>query len=157
MRNMSMAIVVLTLLAGCFDFEPVGILGGPAGVYTVDLDATKQVLVDQAKKELDIEGDDSAEQINAYLGPAWGEIASNLSQVTFVLDAGGTWESRKTDDAESPVSSGTWELADEELTIRTLVENGVPLNAPNISPATYRTPRIYFTDESGAELVLVRR
>jgi hypothetical protein len=151
-------LLMAALLSACFDFEPAGLLTtGPAGTYGVDLEAAKAALAEEMRAES--EGvitfrSDAAEEEMQDL--AWATMEEYLRSISFVLRADGTWESTQTLVEES-TASGTWELDGETLTLRRLVEDEVELATPTEVEAAYRDSSIVLSDESGQELVLVRK
>lgn len=155
MRRTIPLLVAVALLPACFDLAPADLLGDPTGTYVVDLEAARSLLAEELRAESDqggADGDGLSDE--EMLALAWSSVEEYLRSISFVLSSDGTWESTQTLGKEMS-SSGTWELDGKTLTLRTLIEDGVA--TAEDEALIYRDSRILFSDDSGQELVLVRK
>lgn len=155
------------VLSGCLDLGSSGILGSPAGTYTLDMEAFEVTLTENAKADArELFGASSAElsdeqeqEMTRYLETLEGALLEHVKNISMeiTLRPDGTWEGSTDEGGGLETASGTWELQGETMTLVTLMEDGHPLEAPIRQDFTYRMGELLISDEDGFEWVLRRQ
>jgi hypothetical protein len=159
-RCVSSTLALSLIIYGCAGKqEPVSQQMGPAGTYRLDVEAMQQFIVDCVLKQksdvlLSLPSEVRESQIQQFQQDARREVET--LQFDLVLNEQGTFRIEGRLGDEQIISSGTWELDGEQLTLTVTHEDSESLMFPRVVMATIRdrTIRVAVTEEVSLPLVL---